>query len=542
MKIKPIFFFILIIVLSVLPLHATTVKWLVKPGEYDNISYYCKDIFKCKKGKKIQLVDITGKKLLPSEADSITDFHDGYALVLDYRKESLGKKTDSFLSMTIKGFLSEKNHRFVKIDGDFRTTFYSYFSEGMLVVSNSKGKLGYFDTQGNLRIKCQYYQARPFIKGWASVVPEKKKTPKYIDKNENPLTVYFNNGILKDASSFNENGEALVVSDKDEMAIIGTNGRKIEKTIDPQASLIRKHDRAYADDVMEYTPLQNEMPTFSEDITPFSSDGLSGYYDTKKKDMALMPQFTYAGPIADNCAIVILGDKYGIITLMDGSFSSSIDNMEIVFKGDEAPNLNYILHIPESFDAEQLEMDFDNGGGQLHQVEPNELQQTSMGEYTFKFTPNVKETDKFCTLRLKVGMEGLILWQDTKKLNVQNVPAPSLSPASPNVEVSFMKTDNKANSMDLLTVKSKVSNNTDEPISVRVVFSIPALHDGNKMESEREFEESIGGQKSKQFPITFKVVKQEEITIKVTVTTTEKDGKQDSVTKTKKVKLVPNDA
>jgi len=82
MKIKPIFFFILIIVLSVLPLHATTVKWLVKPGEYDNISYYCKDIFKCKKGKKIQLIDITGKKLLPSEADSITDFHDGYALSL----------------------------------------------------------------------------------------------------------------------------------------------------------------------------------------------------------------------------------------------------------------------------------------------------------------------------------------------------------------------------------------------------------------------------------------------------------------------------
>ena len=279
-------------VLTAFPLHATTMKWLVKPGEYDNINYYSKDIFKCKKGKKIQLVDITGKKLLPSEADSITDFHDGYALVLDFPDESLGKKTDGFLSMKIKGFLSEKNHRFVKVDGDFRTTFYSYFSEGMLVVSNSKGKLGYFDTQGNLRIKCQYYQARPFIKGWASVVPEKKKTPKYIDKNENPLTVYFNNGILRDASSFNENGEALVVSDKDEMAIIGTNGRKIEKNINPQADLIRKHDRAYAEDVMEYTPIHNEMPTFSKDITPFSSDGLSGYYDTKKKETALMPQFT----------------------------------------------------------------------------------------------------------------------------------------------------------------------------------------------------------------------------------------------------------
>ena len=90
MKIKPIFILIFIMVLTVLPLHATTVKWLVKPGEYDAISYYSKDIFKCKKGKKIQLVDTTGKKLLPSEADSITDFHDGYALVLDFLEESHG--------------------------------------------------------------------------------------------------------------------------------------------------------------------------------------------------------------------------------------------------------------------------------------------------------------------------------------------------------------------------------------------------------------------------------------------------------------------
>lgn len=526
------------------PLRATTVKWLVKPGEYDTISYYSKDIFKCKKGKKIQLVDITGKKLLPSEADSITDFCDGYALVLDFlpeesqNKKSQDKNKKNFVSMKIKGFLAEKGHRFVRIDGGFRTTFYSHFSEGMLVVSNAKGKLGYLDTGGDLRIKCHYDYARPFIKGWASVVPEKKKAPRYIDKNEIPMTVYFNNGILKSASSFNEEGQALVVSDKDEMAVIGIDGKKIEKNIDPQANLIRKYDFAYSEDAMDFTPLHNEMPNFSKDISPFSSDGLLGYYDTKQKDTTLIPQFTYAGPFADNCAIVALDDKYGIITLMDGSFSSSIDNMDIVFKGNETPELNYVLHIPENIETDQLEMEFDNGEGQLRRMEPNEMQQSDIGKYTYKFTPQVKKTDKFCTLRFKICMEGLLLWQDTKKLSVQNAPSSS----APSVEVSFLKIEDRADIKDQLTVRSKVSNNTDEPISVSVVFSIPTLHDGNKIESEREFEDSIGAQKSKQFPVTFKVVKQEEITVKVTVNTTGKDGKQESITKTKKVKLVPNDA
>lgn len=529
--------------LTAFPLHATTVKWLTKP-EYDAISYYNKDIFKCKKDGKYQLIDFTGKKLLSVPADSITDFCDGYALALDFIDEKdHNKKTDGFLSMKIKGILSERGYRYVEVDGNFRTIFYSYFSEGMLVVANTKdGKLGYLDTEGDIIIPCKYQKARPFIMGWASVVPDNKKsTPKYIDVNENPLIVFFNEGKLSAASSFNENGEALVISDKGDMAVINTRGEKTPRSIrnvNP-SKLIREHDYAYCENNEEYIPPHNEMPVFRKDIFPYSS-GLSSGYLMTGNDTLLMPQFTYAGAFADDCAIVALNNKYGIITLVDGTFSSYVDNMSITFKEANAQEINYILNIPEGIDAKQLEIDFDNGEGELNGMDMSagEFRQTGINEFTHTFTPQVEKTQQSCTIRTEVKSESLLLWQDTKKLSVQNS-----SVSTPvGVEAFFTKVNEKADAYDNLTVNLKVNNNTDEPVDVIVTFSIPELHYGNQIVSEKRFEVRLEAhQKNKMFPITFKVVKQEKVSIKVTVNTINKNGEQKTLTKYKKVTLNPND-
>lgn len=537
------FIFILLVCLSAFPLHATTVKWLTPP-DYDTICYYSKDLFKCKKDGKYQLVDLTGKKLLPAwaEADSITDFCNGYALFLDYLDNGHSKKTeDGFLSMRIIGFISEKDRVCKKIEGDYRTSFYSFFSDEMLVVANANGEQGFINTNGELVISCQYWRAFPFQQGWASVIKKKdylfgliqKETPKYIDKHNNPMTIYFNDGKIRDASSFNESGKAIVGYDKEgKMAVINTKGVVEARGISFDRNLFRFRDYAYNEnkDADDHATPHNDMPDFTRDYFAFRADGLWGYKTVA--DTLLYPQFTHAGRVANGCAIVSLDGKYGIIAFVGGSFSSSVDKTTISFKTE----LCYYLDIPENLEIGNLEIEFDNGGGNLSKVEPSNFMPTGKGYYTYKFIPQVEKTDKFCLIKIQVRADGLLLWQDTKRLSVKGTTLK-------NVKI-FFNNPGKANPDDLLTFSVKVTNNTDEPIT-EIVFDIPGYLKNN-VESDNEFmsdtqnNKRIEPGKTGTISVTFKVSKQEEVEIPVKAIG--ERGKELPVSKPQKIKLIPNDA
>lgn len=533
MKAKSLFILILMDLMA-FPLHATTVKWLTKP-EYDVIRYYSKDIFKCRKNGKYQLIDLTGKKLLPSgfEADSITDFRGGYALVLDFPDEK-----DRNLNMRIKGFLSESDHRFVtlKEKGVFHTTFYSYFSEGMLVAANDKGKLGYFNTEGNLSIKCHYQKARPFIKGWASVVPEKKETPKYIDKNENSLTVYFNDGVLKLASNFNENGQALVVSSKNEIAVIDINDTK-GKVLSLEGSNIESHvrinyDYAYKDGVEECNPPHNEMPEFSEEIFLFYSGGLWGYKIGDNE--LLMPQFTNADRFANGYAIVSFGNKYGIITIIDGSFSSTFDDTTINFKENEASECNYVLRIPKGFETEQLEFSFDNGEGEMRPIDVKKLprvDKTDVSEYTYTFIPKITKTDKTCTLRTEISTDGLLLWRETRSVGVAAQDMATSSTPLFELISPYLGKQKKADLNNKMTVYSTVKNNSDTPVEVTVEFETPSLLPQNHLITETESSKTINAKGQKTFSIQFEVREKQKVRITVKAIVKKENGEIETLDK-----------
>lgn len=544
MKAKSIFILSILAILTVYPLHATSVKWLAKP-EYDAISYYNKEIFKCNKNGKCQLIDLTGKKLLPVAADSITEFCNGYALVLDFMDEKdRNKKTNGFLSMRIKGFLTEKGYRFVEVDGDFRTIFYSYFSEGMLAVSNAKGKLGYLDTDGRLRIKCHYQNARPFIKGWASVVDE-KGTPKFIDKYENPLTIYYNNGILAWASSFNDNGEALVMSDKGETVVINTKGQKTPKPV-AYTNLndhVREHDYAYQENYEEYDSPHNDMPDFRKDIFPISSaNGLLGYMIAN--DTLLLPQLSQANLFADDCAIVALIDKFGVITLVNGAFSSSIDNTTMNPKGDMTSQIKYTLQVPENMDVDQLALTFDKGGGELRQMTLGigEFGRTSMNEYTYMFKPQMSKPDQSIVIRAEIRMDDLLLWQDTKVIAASAHNPASSSTSDFEVVKPHTGGKKRADPNNELKVYSRVTNHTDQPVDVAIRFEFPALDGGNKVVSTKtDFNATIESDNYKVFSIIFEVRKRQTIKVTVTAIVTKENGDSETFEKSQTITLRPFD-
>lgn len=485
--------------LTALSAQATTVKWLVHP-EYDAVSYYSKDVFKCKKDGKYQLIDITGKKLLPQEADSITDFCDGYALVLDY---IIGNAS----GMKIKGILEEDN-TYTSVTGDYRTFYFSYFSEGLVAVADSKGKLGYLDERGRLAIPCQYDKARPFIKGWASVVTvsRKKETACYIDRFGNPLRISFHDGLLEQASSFNENGEALVGYGS-ELAVINTEGAVTRpnyklKTNNPT----RDYDFAFCEDCKKIIPAKNDRPTYSSEVFPFEVNKLFGYKNAN--DTIVKPQFPYAGQFADNCAIVAFANKYGVVTLVDDSFSSSVSSTEIVFQGDEPSSLTYSFTIPASFEPNQLTIKFNNGDG--------EMKPLGTGEYTHVFVPKMEKTEKSCTIKAQISTEGLILWEEERTLAVKGRSSSTLEVSRPR------RVGQKADYNDELKISAYVENNTAESANVTVTFTTSPLNGENKVSSKTTFDERIAPGNKKTFTITLKVFVEETPTVTVTVD----DGKQ----------------
>ncbi len=509
-------FIVVFIFFSVFTTSAQTVKWLSQPN-YDTISYYSTDIFKCSKNNKIQLVDISGNWLLPSEADSITDFTEGLALILN-------KEGDDF---QIKGYLEEESHNFIEVNGHFFATYYSHFSEGLLAVADGKGNQGYLNTRGVNCIPCKFMKTRPFVRGWACV-EEKKERIVFIDKEASYLIVQFHYGDLSIGTNFNEKGEALVGYTKNgqsDFTVINTSGKTIRTYTNRKGKPYRDYDFAFNEGVPDITPTHNDKPTFDSIASLYFSDGLYGYKNDDQ-DVIVPAQFSYAGLFADDCAIVALDDRYGIIALVEGNFSSSIENSDILIRSNKITEFHYTLNIPETLDPKLLQVRFDNGDGTL---KPIQLEQS-----TYTFTPFVGKNAKTCAIKVEVGMEGLLLWEETFIKKVNRTPAAALDFTAPFKATEYASSDNH------LKVRTIVTNKSDNPQKVSVIFTSPVFQSGSKnsLASDLSNQEAtlLAGEK-KEFFITFKVNERETVKTSVTV----KVGQQTIGTKTSNVELKPFD-
>ena len=392
--------------LPAISLVASTVTWLVPP-QYDDISYYCNDVFKCVKNGKIQLIDIDGE-ILVSDADSVTTFNGGYALVLE-------KKGNAY---RIKGLFGESRHDLIPVEDELYTTFYSYFSEGLVVVANARKEHGYLNERGRVVIPCTYQKAYPFSHGWAVVVSgdARSRFARYVDRHNTPLAVDFHRGELYQATTFNEDGLALVEYFKNgysDYAVINTNGNVVEKNYKLTGDPTRKRDFAFVEsDGYRETADTDDYPEplFDIDIEPFAEDGLWGYRDAD--GAVIVPaQFSYANDFADDCAIVALMGKYGVVSLIDGTFSAVIDGKDTVLKGGKNSKCTFRLQVPEMIFPESLQVLFDDGSGVTRKV--------MLDNGAYSFVPAVDKKNKTCIIKAMVQNEGLILWEFKKNMKVR---------------------------------------------------------------------------------------------------------------------------
>ena len=512
---KHLSFIVIFVLLSALTGSAQTVKWLVPP-EYDTICYYSENIFKCLKNNKIQLVDLSGTALLPSEADSITDFTEGYALVLDRKG----------VDFQIKGFLAEENHDFIEVSGNCFATYYSHFSEGLLVVADEKGNQGYLNTRGDVSIPCNFKKARPFVQGWACVESMKEGTV-YINKEGAYMIVQFHLGNLSIGTNFNEKGEALVGYTKNgqsDFAVINKSGKTIRNYSNRKGKPYRDYDFAFSEGVSDIIPKSNGIPVFDPSISVFSSKGLYGY-ENNSQNVIVPSQFSYAGNVADNSAIVALNGKYGIVALAEGNFSSSIEDLDISVRYNKTTEFHYTLNIPETLNLELLHVRFDNGNGELAPVQ--------LKRNTYAFVPHIAKNASTCTIRAEVEMDGLKLWEETIVKKITRIPTSTVDFTVPSKVTEYAGADNS------LRVKTTVTNKTDAPVKVSVSFA-PTFKSGSKnsiLGDRSAKEATLSPGERKDFFIVFKVIEKETVRTSVTV----KIGQQTIGTKPSNLELKPFD-
>ncbi len=474
---------------------ASTVKWLIAP-KYDAISYFSETLFKCKIDGKSQLVDLKGQTLLPRAADSITDFSEGIALVLE--------KTNKHYKVV--GFVKESDHSYLSINGNYYAGMYSFFSEGLIALADANTDLfGYLNDKGEMlpqeALHFNYPKARPFIKGWASVEQaNKNQTTIYINKQGKTMNLNaFHRGKVVLGSSFNASGEALITYYGDDNAIIDTKGNIIRKYKRLEGTTpVRICDFAF--DENGRGCVAKPIPPLNEKMSNFSENGVFGYVEDEK---TMVPaQFTYAGPFfANGCAIAAIDNKYGVLSLVEGDFKTALDLDKKVKN-----NKGYVftLHIPPAI-AQQAEIKFDNGDGILRPI--------SLQDSTYKFSKKEKEF----TIRAQITIDDLLLWDETIIRKPEELPFIIIGPSCD---------DTRANNNNLVKVKTIVKNNTENDVTVTCSFTANFDESTkNSFDKNSDLNPStiIAAKKSEEFSVDIFVKKSEKVTVSVSIKI---DGKQ----------------
>lgn len=447
---------------------AQTVKWLVVP-EYASITHYSEDVFKCiDKNGKLQLLDWNGQSLLPKDlaerADAVTEYSDGYAVVLQGNK--------------ILGFFPEaKPHNFKSVSGDYYATKYSFFSEGYIAVAQGSvdGKQGYMDSNGNLVLKCEYVEALPVRHGWAAVTEngkDAKTLPRRYKRSDDwsakgmPALVSGESFVW--VTSFNADGYALAKVKGGKYIVFDTkftakknnvNGNKDEN----KKQLVNAYDYSYKPEGSDkpVPPPVNGTPTRNGDYSTYEKGGKRGFQTSNGN--VVPAQFDEAQDFYANRAIVSMGGNYGIIELLGGKFEPnwSAEKIRVYEYANEVESLQFMLTAPASLDNSKLKLEFDKGDG--HYVDCNGLR------CNFKVADQViGRKSQECTLHAKAtyidnGFPDLLLWEDSQTVSIEYI---SVSLSSPVVTSEY------ADENDNQTVKATVTNTSTVPVKVSATLNV----------------------------------------------------------------------
>lgn len=281
-------------------------EYVINP-QFDDVTMFHNGIARVKKDEKYGYIRKDGSYLCLPVYKNATIFSDGVAWTVMEKGEPVAIDTKGQELFTAKGARSVRN-----------------FSDGLAAfdVRSPDGNIycGYMDKKGNVIISPSHWIAKPFNNGLAAVAG-KSFTFGYINQKGKLVIAY----QFNEARMFDENGRAIVKSDKDEL--FGVIDQKGNYIINPQFAEMKADGENYAISMDKHGDYGfcNEKggiiinPQFSNvfgfhdsDLCPVTLNDDVGYIDRKGK-LIINPQFKAATSFMGDIAAVISDNKIGLI-------------------------------------------------------------------------------------------------------------------------------------------------------------------------------------------------------------------------------------
>lgn len=415
--------------------------WQLPPADYTLIQALGDDFFQIYKGNSFGIIRADGTEIVPIEYDEITGFYEHKALIL--RTEN-GKKR-------IGGYLTD--------EGDFvffKQAFYTlngqaYYSDGLLSVSDDRGRLGYINESGVAAVgfNSSFTKIKPFSYGYAAVFEGNKYS--LINKEGEKVKFIIGFGEVQGGTNV-YNGVAIIWD---------TDGNFYSYNVsDNQCNSIRKPTNLRLDYLYCLASISGRPQAVPYVQLPIGEKGISasmmpnGLYGFKIDNQQVLPgQFSSATSLTSNLYAVKLNGKMGILRLIEDGrpFQLNLSKKDISYSAGGKAECEFYIQKPESWISENLEVSvIDDGTGQ-------EMKAVTEGQsYRFDVYPKNKKQSFF----VRVSSEGLLLLEERATYTFNRI--------DPTLRISIAVASDIANKDNQIPVTAIISNPSEEAVTATV--------------------------------------------------------------------------
>ncbi len=439
-----------VIVCTAMQMFAQLITWAVKPGVYTKIEPCWGDMYFAYKGNTIGVINGDGSVIVAPEANRITGFYGGLALVL---KSDGGQER-------ILGILSTDGS-YSKVDGTYFTIPYQeFFSEGLLTVTTPRGQAGYMNGNGVIVKNFNVSFISPFSEGYA-VVGENEDYS-IIDKRFNTLSIQLGTVSQVYGGSNVYKGVAVVWDGNGKFYNFDVN-RGTSKKISEPSSLDYDYMYCFSSITKRPERITYEDPQrSSRSLSVTEKGGKYGYVSNGK---TILPyQFEQAEDFYGNYAIVKAKGKYALLSLhnVNDTFDAKA-NSNIKYRKSSGKDLvhKFGITLPTLWNDDNVTVRLKDNDGTLVNISNNG------NSYEFKANGG-NGTKKY---NVEIDGDGMLLWQGEIAYNY-TIEADPVIIDGPHgfkpLEVSLKAANTQADKNNRCYVKATISNPNPEAITATV--------------------------------------------------------------------------
>lgn len=448
------FSLLVIAALTLSSLSAQSLEWLVSP-EFTDIQYFGPDMYKVTKDGKVGVVATNGTIVLRPEYDAINLFYEGRAVFVNRSNKG----------WLLKGVLTEDGTVNFS-DGEFYLlNDYMFYSEGLLTVSDGKGRYGYLDEKCQPAFEFTMDEVRPFSEGFAAIGSE--ETFHWINTSGESIIPRLRNGGTPWGGTNFYNGKAYLWDEDGVFFILGDDGRT---TKIKEQDLIVDYLYRVGSGKGEKVDYSQYAQTFSNQWTPQERNGLWTFISGSGKPLSPF-LFDEVSKFSNGSAVAVTSGKYGLLHVVadNSTFSTRANKRNFIFSAGTACNCEFQLSVPQKWRNQPITVllkDPDTG---------NEISIENKGRnnYSFSYKPNASSSQENKDFRVEVKNNGIQLWQGQESFTfVQRTKLSS----------SIRINNADANQNDRCLVTATIKN----PSPIAVTTTVTLSGGGNKAHFENK--------------------------------------------------------